>query len=336
MRDSAKDDPLLLEDRDIDEISRPLAGWVLEAIQLSPGPVVCSGMLVPLGIMRVATVQVRRATVLRGASARGDLSLLSTSPVSPPVRAGSRPIGGDTCLTFCGKTSVEIFLPPGCRMLVVSLPMTVVRAAAEKSGLRSPSAQGKMELRALSAAHSALLSSSMDLIESLRRARESERTGPQVQQRLCDQLAPAAANLFLQSTVLPQESGQKVVRRAAVGRACEYIDAHLRESITLPDLCAFAGVRARTLEYGFREFYDVGPMTYLRSVRLSRVRLELLAARQVAGAVAKVARRWHFTHMGQFSRDYRLLFGESPSVTLAPRVRTAEQLAAQSANSAAT
>lgn len=337
MRDSAKDRQLLLlEDGDLDDISRPLPGWVLKAIQLGRGPVACSGVLVPLGTMRVATVQVRRATVLRGVSARDDLSLVSTSPTSFPVRAGSRPIGGGTCLAFRGKAPVEIFLPPSCRMFVVSLPMTVVRAEAVSAGLHSPSVQARVEFRALPTDHTALLSRSMDLLESLRRARECEHIGLQVQQRLCDLLVPAAASLFLHSTVLPPESGQKVLRRAAVGRACAYIDEHLRESITLTDICAFAGVRARTLEYGFRGFYDVGPMTYLRSVRLSRVRLDLLSARQVAGAVAKVARRWHFTHMGQFSRDYRLLFGESPSATLAPGARTAEQVAPHGANPAAT
>jgi AraC family transcriptional regulator, ethanolamine operon transcriptional activator len=320
MRASAKGRQLLLQDGDIDDIARPFPGWLLEAIQLSRGPVSCSGVLLPLGSVRAAILQVSSATVLRGASARNDLSLLSTPATSPPMRAGTRPICLGTCLTFRGKTPVDIFLPPSCRMFVVSMPMAVVQAEALSSGMDSASMQGRVELRALSTDHTALLSRSADLLEDLLRAREP--IGPQVRQRLCDLLVPAAASLFLHSTLLQPESAQKGVRRAAVGRACAYIDEHLRESITLTDLCAFAGVRARTLEYGFREFYDVGPMTYLRSVRLCRVRLDLLASRQVAGAVAKVARRWHFTHMGQFSRDYRLLFGESPSATLAPRART--------------
>jgi AraC-like DNA-binding protein len=335
MRDSAEDRQLLLENADIGDISHLFPGWMLEAIQLSRGPVACSGVLLPLGTVRTAILQLRRATVLRGVSARDDLSLLSTSPNSPQVRAGSRPIGGGTCLTYCGKTPVEIFLPPSSRVFMVSLPLAVVRAEALSSGLHSPSVQRRVEFRALSTDHTALLSRSVDLLESLLHARACDHIGPQVQQRLCALLVPAAASLFLHSTVLPPESGQKFVRRAAVGRACSYIDEHLRESVTLTDLCEFAGVRARTLEYGFREFYDVGPMTYLRSVRLCRVRLDLLSARQVAGAVAKVARRWHFTHMGQFSRDYRLLFGESPSATLAPGARTAE-LAPQMRTPAAT
>jgi AraC family ethanolamine operon transcriptional activator len=33
--------------------------------------------------------------------------------------------------------------------------------------------------------------------------------------------------------------------------------------------------------------------------------------------VGQVAGDWGFYHLGQFSRDYRRLFGESPSATLA-------------------
>ena len=60
-------------------------------------------------------------------------------------------------------------------------------------------------------------------------------------------------------------------------RACAFIDAHLRASIALADLCAAAGVGTRALEYGFHDFYELGPMAYVRNLRLCRVRHDLLA-----------------------------------------------------------
>jgi hypothetical protein len=47
------------------------------------------------------------------------------------------------------------------------------------------------------------------------------------------------------------------------------------------------------------------------------VRNELADQKLGGRSVAETARRWRFNHMGQFGRDYRLLFGESPSITLA-------------------
>ena len=84
------------------------------------------------------------------------------------------------------------------------------------------------------------------------------------------------------------------------------------------DLCEAAGVSTRALEYGFRDFYDLGPMAYVRNLRLCRVRHDLLDPAH-ADSVSSAARRWSFTHMGQFSHDYRVLFGEMPSKTLARR-----------------
>jgi len=104
-----------------------------------------------------------------------------------------------------------------------------------------------------------------------------------------------------------------------VARACAFIDTNLRASIALSDLCAAAGVCTRALEYGFRDFYELGPMAYVRNLRLCRVRHDLQMPGNGDDSVSSAARRWSFTHMGQFSHDYRVLFGEMPSQTLARR-----------------
>ena len=108
----------------------------------------------------------------------------------------------------------------------------------------------------------------------------------------------------------------RLLRHLAVVRACDFIEAHLRAPIALADLCAAAGVSTRALEYGFRDFYEIGPMAYVRSLRLCRVREDLMDSSRHGNSVSNTARRWCFTHMGQFSHDYRVLFGEMPSTTL--------------------
>jgi transcriptional regulator GlxA family with amidase domain len=53
-------------------------------------------------------------------------------------------------------------------------------------------------------------------------------------------------------------------------------------------------------------------MTYLRRVRLHRVRAALLDAPPEATTVQSVATRFGFLHLGHFSATYRQAFGENP------------------------
>ncbi|MCP4405581.1 MAG: helix-turn-helix domain-containing protein [bacterium] len=72
----------------------------------------------------------------------------------------------------------------------------------------------------------------------------------------------------------------------------------------------------RTLQYAFLEHFGVSPKRYLQIYRLNRVRSILKKRDPNSVAVADVANRWGFWHMGQFAKDYRKLFGELPSSTL--------------------
>jgi AraC family ethanolamine operon transcriptional activator len=127
--------------------------------------------------------------------------------------------------------------------------------------------------------------------------------------------------LFAENLPRTYDSREPLQRHRAVVRACAFIEANLRASIALADLCAAAGVCTRALEYGFHDFYELGPMAYVRNLRLCRVRHDLQMPGGEDDSVSSAARRWSFTHMGQFSHDYRVLFGEMPSETLARRRR---------------
>ena len=329
MREPGADAPLMFEDEDLDGTSGQFHDWDIELIHLGRGPIRRSGVMVPLRAARIALFQVQRATVLRGTACSSAFSMISTSPGSPLVKAGAGALGSGVCLLLGPHADVELYLPKDCCAFVLSALSTTVLAATPSAALASLPEMARAELRALVPDQTALLSRCMDLLESFRRSIMPAGNAAQVARRLDELLAPTTAALFVRSQPLPQELGEKAIRRQAVARACAYIDANLRKPITLHDLCAAAGARSRTLEYGFRAFYDVGPMAYLRCVRLCRVRNDLLRTRRASGGVAATARRWSFSHMGQFSRDYRLLFGESPSITLArgrgPRSRGADR-----------
>jgi AraC-like DNA-binding protein len=105
---------------------------------------------------------------------------------------------------------------------------------------------------------------------------------------------------------------------AVVKRAIELMCSHPEWVWTTSELARATGVSARALQKAFARSGEPPPMTYLRSVRLRKVRADLGdAAQRGSGAVVTtVASRWGFVHLGRFAQQYRETFGESPSQTL--------------------
>lgn len=110
-------------------------------------------------------------------------------------------------------------------------------------------------------------------------------------------------------------------RDRALGKCMELIFEGQVAQLTTSLLLERSGVSERTLQYAFRDRFGVPPSTFCRSLNLSRVRTALRAGDIERDAVRDIAARFGFSHMGQFARDYRGLFGERPSDTLRNRGR---------------
>lgn len=121
----------------------------------------------------------------------------------------------------------------------------------------------------------------------------------------------------------PLEAKPSQLKRSRALHICRaarsYIDDRLAVDIVpgIADICSATGVCERTLQYAFRTYVDMSPLTYLRLYRLNRVRAVLQKSDAESTTVTAVAMRLGFLHLGRFALDYRQLFGESPSVTLA-------------------
>ena len=103
-------------------------------------------------------------------------------------------------------------------------------------------------------------------------------------------------------------------RTKARKRAIEKMHELAARAPTISEICTESGVGWRTLNRAFLEYFGFGPKTYLKIVRLTRVRNELIAnGSEVPISIS--ANRWGFWHMGQFSLDYRRFFHELPSQT---------------------
>ncbi len=144
---------------------------------------------------------------------------------------------------------------------------------------------------------------------------------PQIGHRM-----PQAAKLLEQDLVpllidaLPpvhQADAPRPYRRAALVVAAKtYIMEHLDQPLTLAQICQAVCTSQRSLQYGFQEMLGMGPMAFVKVQRLHGIRRALLYADPKPETVAQVAHQWGFWSLGHFSKDYKQLFGESPSQTL--------------------
>lgn len=96
----------------------------------------------------------------------------------------------------------------------------------------------------------------------------------------------------------------------------EYIDANLDRNLDAQTLVRVSGMSIRTLQQAFANHLRIGPLMFVKRARLRRIRDELLRADPWETTVTDVAVRWGFTHLSNFSCNYKKLFGESPSLTL--------------------
>lgn len=105
-------------------------------------------------------------------------------------------------------------------------------------------------------------------------------------------------------------------RERVIARTLELIEAHEGQPLFTSDLCRAAGVSERTLRNAFSEYFGVGPIRLLKMRQLGEIRAALLAADPARDTVAQVAGRFGVWDFSLFARNYKRLFGESPSETL--------------------
>ncbi|MBF4998973.1 helix-turn-helix transcriptional regulator [Nocardia sp. BSTN01] len=141
-------------------------------------------------------------------------------------------------------------------------------------------------------------------------------------------LVAATASQYLAATVLyafPNTAGLEatpVDRRDAhpltVRRAVAYMEAHIREDISVVDIAAAAYVTVRALQIAFRRHLDTTPTAYLKRMRLRGAHEDLIAGSADDGdSVAAIATTWGFGHPGRFAALYRRHYGRSPGAALA-------------------
>jgi AraC-like DNA-binding protein len=266
-------------------------GWDIELIQLGPSRLKGAASSIALPRLRVVRLQAGKSLLIRGTASAHCQSLIVSSTPSQPARWLGRAIDADHFAVAGKGARIDLFVPAEATLSIVELKLPL--SVAPKH----------VQLRVATTAMVEALLSSADFVLDHPTASDLE-----LHQQVHLSLAATALSVPDVTT--------RSLRGWAVERACQYIDVRLPKPISLGGLSRHCGVGIRTLEYSFRQFYDTTPIAFIKSQRLTRTHFELTRCEARVTSIGKVARAMGFTHMGQYCQDYRVLFGESPSMTL--------------------
>lgn len=116
-----------------------------------------------------------------------------------------------------------------------------------------------------------------------------------------------------------ESSGPAAFQARQVQRACDYIDAGIKDMIHIDDLCRAARCSRSALFRAFAECLGESPQAYVLKLRLNRIRQELAGPLEAARTVTTVSNKWGIAELGRLAGRYREQFGETPSETLRRR-----------------
>ena len=110
-----------------------------------------------------------------------------------------------------------------------------------------------------------------------------------------------------------------------IRRSCEYIDAHIKDSLTLADLCRASGVSERALQLGFKKHLGLTPTAFIRNRRLHHLHQALLHADGRTNVsrtnVSRVMWDHGISNPGRWAQLYYRRYGCYPAQTLAGTTR---------------
>lgn len=98
-------------------------------------------------------------------------------------------------------------------------------------------------------------------------------------------------------------------------RACRYIEENIASPMSIGAIARAAFTSQRSLYRAFHALYGETPQSYVRKLRLNRIRRDLVSPQEARWTVTQLAQRWGVSELGRLSAEYRDLYGELPSQT---------------------
>jgi len=298
---------------EFDEFTEAVAGWDIDFRQLRSGKLNATLTQVVGESWSLAKAHFDCPTYQQGLSVPGMRTFAILDPAAPDTDWCGRMFTPKILAMFARDTDFRSISPPGFDVYTLSFTEEQLAEASERLGIHDVTsklerADATMQLhQGLAGVLRHLVNVSLNTAYSYAAQGAYWTTSNSMRDEIAEHLV---LQLSGGSPLLLTPSQN--VRKRAVNRALEIIEAGLEDRISIREVARLSGVGRRTLEYAFRDRFGVSPKAFVNIQRMILTRRDL-RARPDKIPIADIANQWGYWHMGQFARDYRSLFGELPS-----------------------
>ena len=298
----------------VEELSQVVAPWQLTLRQLSRGDLKASVGCTPVNDILV-TNECWQAHVQGLGGTAADYFTIVGNNASFPVFWKGQALVENTLACAPGNAECEFHTPHGASHWVMLIPQQNLAdyMGVETPGIPCPESHllrgDPRQFRRIHALAKRILTIPPLTTRSAGSLVAGEQLEGTILACVADLLGDNAGNSC--ATTVPG-------RYAAYRTAIRYANK-TRYAVSSSDLAAAAGVSVRVLQLAFRENLGISPHRYLRLGRLSELHGSLRAARSVETGVTRLMEQCGLHEHGRVAVEYKQLFGESPSATLARR-----------------
>ena len=300
---------------DFDELTEASAAWEVDFRQLGNGALSAELFQVLGNRTALAWGRFSHCCWQQGLAHPGMRTFAVLNPAAPETRFCSHSFEAGNIALF-GTDEFECISPPGFDVLTISIRQEDLDSLAETAGLAGVIERLGFQPEVLLARPEKLQNLRMGVLSTLRSFRDGE--NPLSVRIANTRLKTEIPDLLLEvlSGVGRRERQPVPARRHSLLRSARaYIHDRLHEPVRVLDVAQELGTSSRTLELTFRELLDITPKEYIKTSRLYAFHRSLRTA-EPGKKVSDIANDMGYWHLGELARNYRLRFGELPSVTL--------------------
>jgi AraC family ethanolamine operon transcriptional activator len=297
-----------------------LSAWDHQYRQISPGKFNGSLLHTQVGSLGIFRNRWERAIHYRGIAPQGTIALAVTLAQTGEARWLGQRVAFDDVIIQRSGTEAEYLSSSLWDSVVFAIPETELAQQITDLTYDDAAAilHGPSVVRLAPLVAAQVRQASLDYLDTA--ARHLATTGmPSPLPEMAHLLVRMIARALVSSRPPRLVKASLDQRRQLIHKAEDYVAHLVGQPLRVGELCRDTGVSERTLRDAFYEVTGTSPLAYLKTRQLNRIYRVFHDADPTDTSVKQVAIANGFRHLGQFSRDYRQLFGELPSETLRRR-----------------
>ena len=306
-----------LESNDFTEMEDALSAWDHQYRQISPGAFHGGLLHTQVGSLGIFRNRWERAIHYRGGAPEGTIGIgLNMAQTGEPRWLGQRVAFDELIIQRCG-TEAEYLSGALWDSVVFAIPEAELAQQLTDITHNDPEAilHGLGLARLTPQLAAQLRQASLAYLDTAARSLATP-GAPSPLPAMAASLVGLIARALV-SARPPCAPKPSLNRQRQLIRKAENYVAHLtNQPLRIGQLCREIDVSERTLRDAFYKVTDTSPLAYLKTQQLNRVYRVLRDVDPDEVLIKQVAVANGFSHLGQFCKDYKQLFGELPSETL--------------------